>query len=197
MNNPTLRSTLITITSFILVITAVSAWDGPELAPPDGNASAPITVSTDNQEKFGGLWLASLAVTGKAISSSTVDSDPGNTLVTKDYVDGIVGGGGLGYGQTWQDMLGSSVGCESTRASGVLCTNSTPKPIMVNVTTHSSNVTVYCYIGTGTNLMVGGAQRYQNGWGDSMGSLSFIVPPGETYHCDTPSAWVQAWAELR
>jgi hypothetical protein len=85
--NKILRSSLITLASFIFVITALHAWTGPQVPPPDDNATAPITASATNQEKTGGLWLGSLAVTGKAISSSTVDSDPGNTLVTKDYLD--------------------------------------------------------------------------------------------------------------
>ncbi len=85
--NKILRSSLITLISFIFVITALHAWTGPQVPPPDDNAFAPISVSATNQEKTGGLWLGSLGVTGKAISSSTVDSDPGNTLVTKDYLD--------------------------------------------------------------------------------------------------------------
>ena len=85
--NPTLRSAIITSASFIFVITAVSAWTGPSVSAPNGNVSAPITVSATNQEKTGGLWLGSLGITGKAVSSSTVDSDPNNTLVTKDYLD--------------------------------------------------------------------------------------------------------------
>ena len=90
MNNATLRSALITLTSFIFVITVVGAWTGPSTNPPNGNTDAPITISVDNQEKFGGLWLASLAVSGKAISTSTVSTDPGNTLVTKDYLEAYV-----------------------------------------------------------------------------------------------------------
>jgi len=85
--NATFRSVIITITSFVFVITAVHAWTGPSVSAPNGNVSAPVTVSATNQEKAGGLWLGSLGITGKAVSSSTVDGDPGNTLVTKDYLD--------------------------------------------------------------------------------------------------------------
>ncbi|MFZ2190559.1 MAG: hypothetical protein WAV48_07350 [Candidatus Magasanikiibacteriota bacterium] len=100
--NATLRSVIITITSFVFVITAVHAWTGPSVSAPNGNVSAPVTVSATNQEKTGGLWLGSLGITGKAVSSSTVDSDPGNTLVTKDYLDArlaALGGGGASCNQ--------------------------------------------------------------------------------------------------
>ncbi len=90
MKNTALRNALVTLVSFIFVVTVVGAWTAPGGAPPTNNVSAPITVNATDQEKFGGLWLASLAVSGRAISTSTRDADPGNTLVTKDYVDGKV-----------------------------------------------------------------------------------------------------------
>lgn len=55
---------------------------------PTNNVSAPINISAIGQEKTGGLWVVgTLAVTGKAVSASTRSTDPGNTLVTKDYID--------------------------------------------------------------------------------------------------------------
>ncbi|MCF7815916.1 MAG: hypothetical protein K9M10_02905 [Candidatus Pacebacteria bacterium] len=207
MNNPTLRNALVSVASFIFVITVVQAWTVPTGGPPDPNVAAPITIDGVNQVKSGALGVAALSSEGGVqIGNTSIACDEAHqgtvrwTGTIMEYCGDSLWktlDGGLGYNQVWQNMLGSSVGCEAVRASGVLCTNDTTKPIQVNITTHSSNVTVYCYSGVGTGLMVGGAQRYQNGWGDSMGSLSFIVPPGETYHCDTPNAWVQAWVELR
>jgi len=57
---PTLRSALITITSFIFVITAVHAWTGPSTTPPNDNVATPLTISAVSQSKAGGLdvgWL--------------------------------------------------------------------------------------------------------------------------------------------
>ncbi|QQS60995.1 MAG: hypothetical protein IPN70_03845 [Candidatus Moraniibacteriota bacterium] len=94
------------------------AWTEPILPPPSGNISGPLTTSATGQEKKGNLVIstlntitnglivaygkvgigtlnpqAKLDVNGKAISHSTIDTDPGNTLVTKDYVDAQMGGG--------------------------------------------------------------------------------------------------------
>jgi hypothetical protein len=82
-----IRYILVTFSSLIFVLTTVYAWTGPSVTPPGDNVDAPITVGIDDQEKLGGLWLASLAVSGKAISTSTVSTDAGNTLVTKDYIE--------------------------------------------------------------------------------------------------------------
>jgi hypothetical protein len=66
MNNPILRNALVTTASFIFVITIVSAWNAPSIGtvPPDNNVSAPVTISASDQEKFGGLTVASLLSTG-------------------------------------------------------------------------------------------------------------------------------------
>jgi hypothetical protein len=103
---------------------AVFAWTAPTEAPPGGNVSgAPLTTGA-GQIKTGGLVLnqAGLSeagllvaqgkvgfgmipisdpssdirveVAGKMTSASTQSTDPGNTVVTKDYVDAQGGGGG-------------------------------------------------------------------------------------------------------
>lgn len=60
----TLRSTLVTITSFIFVITAVHAWSGPSVAPPNGNVDAPVTIGSVEQTKTGGLGIDGLLTSG-------------------------------------------------------------------------------------------------------------------------------------
>ncbi len=91
----------------------VSAWVAPTQTPPNGNVGAPINTSGIGQIKAGGLMLntngaanglivdkgnvgigttspkAKLDVEGKVLSESTSASDPGNTLVTKDYLDAL------------------------------------------------------------------------------------------------------------
>ena len=44
----------------------MSAWNAPSIGtvPPDNNVSAPVTISASDQEKFGGLTVASLLSTG-------------------------------------------------------------------------------------------------------------------------------------
>lgn len=60
MKNTALRNALVTLGSFIFVVTVVSAWTAPTGTPPTNNVSAPITISVSDQEKFGGLTLASM-----------------------------------------------------------------------------------------------------------------------------------------
>jgi hypothetical protein len=50
-------------------VSVVFAWTGPSSAPPNGNASAPVNVSSIDQVKNGGLGINSLAVFGNAILS--------------------------------------------------------------------------------------------------------------------------------
>lgn len=64
MNNLILRNALVTFASFIFVITVVSAWTAPTQTAPNGNVSAPVTISASDQEKLGGLTVASLLSTG-------------------------------------------------------------------------------------------------------------------------------------
>lgn len=64
-----------------------TAWVNPTVPPPGGNVAAPINTSATTQTKSG-----SLNIGGKVTSASTLDTDPGNTLVTKDYVDAAAGG---------------------------------------------------------------------------------------------------------
>ena len=96
---PTLRSTLITFASFIFVITAVSAWTGPSVSAPDGNVSAPLTISATSQSKTGGLdvgWLSAVGAvkvgyTATACSAELAGSLRWNTGVM-EYCNGTVWG---------------------------------------------------------------------------------------------------------
>ncbi|MCA9357585.1 hypothetical protein H6784_02805 [Candidatus Nomurabacteria bacterium] len=81
---------------------AIAAWTDPAGAPPNPNVAGPLTISDDWQSKGGPLNInASLSsptgfglgvgenmvVGGKIYSNSTLATDPGATVVTKDYVD--------------------------------------------------------------------------------------------------------------
>jgi hypothetical protein len=65
----------------------VQAWTSPTDLPPGGNVAGPLTTGSGDQVKA-----------GKLRSASTVTTDPGTTLATKDYVDaaGYVRGGHYG-----------------------------------------------------------------------------------------------------
>ena len=77
------------------------AWTPPTLPAPDGNLGGPINTSIFDQVKLGGLGVGNFVATAvhvfnKVTSASTVATDSGNTLTTKDYVDARSGGGGGG-----------------------------------------------------------------------------------------------------
>lgn len=108
--SPTLRSTLITLTSFIFVITAVNAWTGPSVSAPDGNVSAPLTISSVSQSKAGGLdvgWLSAVGAvkvgyTTTACSAGIAGSLRWNTGVM-EYCNGTVWGPFVGSASSFTE----------------------------------------------------------------------------------------------
>jgi hypothetical protein len=106
------------------------------------------------------------------------------TNTTQIATTAFVRASGIGYGQTWQDVAAS-------RAVSTNYTNSTGKPILVNVSyAQISTVTNYMYV-DGV-LVATGKQNNLNG-GQLM---SAIVPNGSTYSV-TSSGVILSWAELR
>jgi hypothetical protein len=108
--------------------------------------------------------------------------DSTGTVATQDYV----GTQALGVGQTWQNVTGS-------RALGTTYTNSTGRPISVNIVASRSNaagtlgITV-AGVSTG-DLAI--AQAVQ-------GFVSAVVPNGATYLISGSTlTTINAWVELR
>ncbi|MCR4285727.1 MAG: hypothetical protein NUW00_02400 [Candidatus Kaiserbacteria bacterium] len=105
MNNITLRSTLITFTSFIFVITAVNAWTGPSVSAPNGNVSAPLTISATSQSKTGGLdvgWLSAVGAVKVGYTATACTADLAGSLRwntgVMEYCNGTVWGPFVGSG---------------------------------------------------------------------------------------------------
>ena len=92
----------------------------------------------------------------------------------------------LGVGQTWQDMTGS-------RAVATTYTNTTGRPIMVIIgATSVGDSRVSVQIGS---LGEFGNQSYMAP-GTDMASVSFVVPPGDTYRLVAITGTL-SWMELR
>lgn len=108
-----------------------------------------------------------------ATAPSTVQGSGGNALSTMQSI---------GYGQTWQNVLGS-------RSSGVTYYNTTGRPIFVSVVTStgSSSTATVNGIQVGFESIPSGGQ---------LQLLSAIIPPGNSYSATSPSAFT-TWAELR
>lgn len=98
---------------------------------------------------------------------------------------------GIGVDQTWQNMTG-------TRAGSVTYTNSTEKPIQVNVTVRntgsSGGVSVGLQIG---GVLVGTSSIPLNVSTTSYAFVTGIVPPGATYLAGITNGLLDTWAELR
>ena len=93
--------------------------------------------------------------------------------------------GMLGAGQTWQNMSGS-------RSPGVVYTNTTGRPIMVNITFNPTGSTASVSVAgvqVGATTTVSGYSNYQ--------TISFIVPTGNSYQSSNIAGSINYWAELR
>jgi len=95
----------------------------------------------------------------------------------------------LGYNQTWQDVTNS-------RASGTTYTNSTGKPIQVNVAGECTSGSAILYLTVGGVVISGGQVQSLANLTAQVGA---IIPPGTTYVLSVNFGTVTPtyWAELR
>lgn len=131
-----------------------------------------------------GLTSGSITLQEPAIAGSNTISLPASTgtvALTSELQQ-------IGVGQTWTDVSGS-------RTAGTTYTNSTGKPIQVIASFQSSSQTNFT-TGTINGLTVYGSVTTSSGhWG----TISFIVPNGNTYSANMNGGSVTAtnWLELR
>lgn len=90
----------------------------------------------------------------------------------------------LGYGQTWQDVIGS-------RSSGVTYYNTTGKPITVMISVANGAAGSLQAAVNGLTLAIS-----NHASGSAYTSITFIVPPGAAY-VGTASYPILIWTELR
>ena len=106
----------------------------------------------------------------------------GNVLVSDGEVWESVVPAIFGVGQTWQDV-------KASRVKGTTYTNSTGKPIMVNIEPESN--------GNALTLTVGGVTvAHMNTDPGASATMSVVVPNGTTYVV-TGNENIALWAELR
>ena len=133
------------------------------------------TVSATTTTSISYVVSTAPTVTNKSVSSATVK---GITLVNGVY-------GGVGVGQTWQDVTAS-------RAVGVTYTNTTGKPIMCAIQHTQGGGTVLTVTISGVSFYVGSA----GGATATSDTDTFIVPSGGTYSITGASSSLK-WLELR
>lgn len=97
----------------------------------------------------------------------------------------------IGVGQTWQNMT-------SSRAAGTTYTNTTGRPIVVNVSFHrtgGSNAAAHTFLVNGVTVGRSVTRFSQN---EKVSFTSAVVPSGATYRVDSvENSLLLVWAELR
>jgi len=96
---------------------------------------------------------------------------------------------GLGYGQTWSNVL-----ITPGRTLDTVYTNSTGKPIVVSAELTITNTAIASNLNcNGVNI----SWTSGPGTGSYPSTLSGIIPPGNTYSINGTSATLTSWSELR
>jgi hypothetical protein len=93
---------------------------------------------------------------------------------------------GLGLSQTWQNVT-------SSRAIGTTYTNTTAKPIQVNISIIGGAANSIATL-TVNSLIVSQTQAYAF---TAQSMLSAVIPPGNTYILGGTLSSINLWAELR
>jgi hypothetical protein len=142
--------------------------------------SVPVVTTTGTQT------LSNKTLSSNTVGTTQSNGDNSTKLATTAYVQNM----GLGWGQTWQDVVGS-------RALGSDYTNSTGKPIMVSVSiTGSPNNGVVSMTVNGVIIGYQGVQSVASAV--MTATISAIVPPGAVYRADNYNgASLNTWVELR
>lgn len=108
--------------------------------------------------------------------------------LTLSCQSGVWHGPGFGYGQTWQNLTGSSIGCSGPRTFGVTCTNTSGKPILVSVSIAGGGTVQAWFQINGIRMQAVDA---------APGYLGTIIPPGTQYMVENGGATLLYWLELR
>ncbi len=163
-----------------------------------------ITGITDLAVADGGTGSSTLTANAVLLGNGTsalqtvAPSTSGNVLTSNGTTwTSATPTGGIGDGQTWQNVTGS-------RAYGATYTNSTGRPIMVSVSgasTTSAGGAIAFYI-NGTLAAIQGST--QNDSSLSYHNVTFIIPNGVTYSVSAVTgnagqggSALQQWFELR
>lgn len=152
-----------------------------------------ITGITDLAVADGGTGASTLAANAVLLGNGTstlqtvAPSTSGNVLTSNGTTwESATPAGGIGIGQTWQNVTGS-------RAADTNYTNSTGKPIMVNITAYKigSSPATTCFVDGVQVAYIDGTGSTSYGYHSTS---SFIVPNGSVYQVAYDFIY---WAELR
>jgi hypothetical protein len=153
------------------------------------SASTSGNAATATAPASGGTFVTSSNIGSQSVSYASTSGNGGVTSVN-GATGAVTVAASIGSSQSWQ---------APSRSQGTEYTNSTGRPIMVNVymTDWDSGFTMIAYVnGLDIGFMKGG------GGGDARrsGFISFIVPPSNTYQVNFSNGATGAqlvWRELR
>jgi hypothetical protein len=145
-------------------------WTPASGTPPANNTSAPLNVGADTQVKSGNLMANIMAAATSTWSPQYCDATGNNCWDPTTGTPG--GGGGIGYGQTWQ---------APTRVQGVWYRNSTDQPIMV----FHKNIWSGTIIDVGVSTSSYVTMNYQDYDSDLDNGSTIIIPVGHYYRFGT------------
>jgi len=131
-----------------------------------------------NGDTSGAITLAVPSVAGT--NTITLPASTGTTALTSDVI---------GLNQTWQNLT-------SSRAAGTTYTNSTGKPIFVQIGGSQSG-TYSIFTLTVNGVVVDTWSLNLASYGATIGSVKAIVPNGATYLYTVTTGSLNNWYELR
>jgi hypothetical protein len=160
-----------------------------------------ITGITDLAVADGGTGSSTLSANAVLLGNGTsalqtvAPSTSGNVLTSNGTTwESATPAGGIGIGQTWQNVTGS-------RALGTTYTNSTGKPILVNVVQYNGGANGVFITLTIDGVMVDRDGGWPGGGNPMYANVSGIVPNGSTYSAaatgGNATGSLNNWAELR
>jgi len=111
-------------------------------------------------------------------SSVTLYDDAGNPVVMSGEEIKQLLLGGIGVGQTWQDV-------SAERVANTDYVNDTGKPIQVSLQTNGNSTT------GGHTFYVDGLSQYHVGYSAFSLVFSIVIPAGSTYSCNAGGTWLE------
>ena len=182
--NTTQLATTAFVKAAIDVEDAVVALKAPLASPAlTGVPTAPTAAEdTSTAQLATTAFVTSQAATATPLANGTAAVGTSKKYARQDHIHAE---GGIGIGQTWQDVT-------SSRISGTTYTNSTDKPIMavVTISVTGGGVAVSFIVGSVTIPFFGFSASSGSGYAGG----TVIIPKGATYSC---TGLINSWVELR
>ena len=173
-------------------VIAINAAKAPIASPTfTGVPAAPTAaVDTDTTQLATTAFVIAQAATAAPLANGTAAVGTSKKYARQDHVHAE---GGIGIGQTWQNVT-------SSRTFGTTYTNSTGKPIMAAVSSASGQYTTLA--GTIDSVVIqSSAGSWAAGSSASQSTVTLIIPNGSTYtfsqSVTTAGSIAATWFELR